>query len=144
MDEVKKQVPFKWELGEETVSLEIGQYAYGERLYIGITSHTEDGPEPFADMTVNIPAYSLEPNEAFISGDISNDLLRFIKENKLGKVLPYKVRSGYGQYAVVAFDLEKLKEFDPKGVSEFKKAWNIPEKAPVKKPAKKKSKGLER
>lgn len=138
MDEVKK-VPFKWEFGEETVSLHIGQYAYGDRLYIGMTCHSEDGPEPFADMTVNIPAYSLEPNEAFISGDISKDLLRFIKENKLGKVLPYTVRSGYGQYAVVAFDLDKLKKFDPKGVSEFKKAWNIPEK-----PAKKKSRGMER
>lgn len=143
MDEVKK-VPFKWELGEETISLEVGQYAYDNRLYIGITGHKEDGPHSFADMTVNIPAYSLEPNEAFISGDISRDLLRFIKENKLGKVLPYKVRSEYGQYSVVAFDLEKLKEFDPKGVAEFKKEWNIPEKAPAKKPVKKKSKGMER
>lgn len=143
MDEVKK-VPFKWEFGEETVSLHIGQYAYGERLYIGMTCYGEDGPEPFADMTVNIPAYSVEPNEAFICGDISNDLLRFIKENKLGKVLPYKVRSGYGQYAAVAFDLEKLKEFDPVGVSEFKRTWNIPEKKPEKKPAKKKNRGMER
>ena len=43
-------------------------------------------------------------------------LLRFIKENKLGKVLPYQVQSGYGKYSAVAFDLEKLKAFDPKGV----------------------------
>jgi len=27
-------------------------------------------------------------------------LLRFIKENKLGKVLPYQVRSGYGHLIV--------------------------------------------
>ena len=69
---------------------------------------------------------------------------RFIKENKLGKVLPYTVRSGYAQYAAVAFDLEKLKEFDPVGVSEFKRTWNIPEKKPEKKPAKKKNRGMER
>ena len=49
-----------------------------------------DGAEAFADMTVNLPGYSLDPGEAFISGDISKDLLRFIKENKLGKVLPYQ------------------------------------------------------
>lgn len=139
MDETKK-VPFKWELGEEIVSLEVGSYAYGDRLYIGMTCHGEDGPEPFADMTVNITAYSLEPNEAFISGDISKDLLRFIKENKLGKVLPYTVQSGYGRYAVVAFDLDKLKEFDPKGIDEFKRNHNILEK----KPAKKKNRGMER
>ena len=59
--------------------------------------------------------------------------MQFIKENKLGKVLPYQVKSGYGKYSVVAFDLEKLKAFDPKGVAEFKKEWNLPDKKPVKK-----------
>ena len=107
---------------------------------IGMITHTEDGAEPFADMTVNLSGYSLDPGEAFISGDISKDLLRFIKENKLGKVLPYQVQSGYGKYSAVAFDLEKLKAFDPKGVAEFRKEWNLPDKKPVKK----KSRGMER
>ena len=85
----EKKVPFKWEYGEETISLQLGMYANNQRLYIGMITHTEDGAEAFADMTVNLPGYSLDPGEAFISGDISKDLLRFIKENKLGKVLPY-------------------------------------------------------
>ena len=100
----EKKVPFKWEYGEETISLQLGMYANNQRLYIGMITHTEDGAEPFADMTVNLPGYSLDPGEAFISGDISKDLLRFIKENKLGKVLPYQVQSGYGKYSAVAFD----------------------------------------
>lgn len=129
----EKKVPFKWEYGEETISLQLGMYANNQRLYIGMITHTEDGAEPFADMTVNLPGYSLDPGEAFISGDISKDLLRFIKENKLGKVLPYQVQSGYGKYSAVAFDLEKLKAFDPKGVAEFRKEWNLPDKKPVKK-----------
>ena len=107
---------------------------------IGMITHTEDGAEAFADMTVNLPGYSLDPGEAFISGDISKDLLRFIKENKLGKVLPYQVQSGYGKYSAVAFDLEKLKAFDPKGVAEFREEWNLPDKKPVKK----KNRGMER
>ena len=116
----KRKYPFKWEYGEETISLQLGMYANNQRLYIGMITHKqEDGAEPFADMTVNLPGYSLDPGEAFISGDISKDLLRFIKENKLGKVLPYQVQSGYGKYSAVAFDLEKLKAFDPKGVAEF-------------------------
>ena len=41
---------------------------------------------------------------------------------------------------LVAFDLEKLKAFDPKGVAEFRKEWNLPDKKPVKK----KSRGMER
>ena len=119
----EKKVPFKWEYGEETISLQLGMYANNQRLYIGMITHTEDGAEAFADMTVNLPGYSLDPGEAFISGDISKDLLRFIKENKLGKVLPYQVQSGYGKYSAVAFDLEKLKAFDPKGVAEFREEW---------------------
>ena len=142
MENEPKKVPFKWEFGDEIVSLHVNSYAYGGGLYIGMTNYGEDGAEPFADMTVNIPAYSLEPHEAIISGDISKDLLQFIKDNKLGKKLPYEVKSGYGKYAVVAFDLDKLKEFDPKGVEEFKKLHDIPEKKPIKK--KQKSKGVER
>ena len=52
----------------------------------------------------------------------------------------YQVQSGYGKYSAVAFDLEKLKAFDPKGVAEFRKEWNLPDKKPVKK----KSRGMER
>ena len=78
----EKKVPFKWEYGEETISLQLGMYANNQRLYIGMITHTEDGAEAFADMTVNLPGYSLDPGEAFISGDISKDLLRFFKENK--------------------------------------------------------------
>ena len=142
MENEPKKVPFKWQFGEETISLHVNRYQYGDRLYIGMIDHGEDGPEPFADMTVNIPQYSLEPNEAFINGDISKDALNFIKENKLGKVLPYTVQSGYGRYAVVAFDFDKLKDFDPKGVAEFKAAHGIPEKEPVKR--KQKNREMER
>lgn len=133
MNELLKKLPFKWEFDEEMVSLEVNSYSYGDRLYIGMTSYGEDGPEPFADVTVNIPEYPLKVNEAFICGDFSKDLLNFIKENKLGKVLPYTVPSGYDMYAVVSFDLDRLAEFDPAGVAAFKKSHDIPEKTPKKK-----------
>ena len=44
----EKKVPFKWEYGEETISLQLGMYANNQRLYIGMITHTEDGAEPFA------------------------------------------------------------------------------------------------
>ena len=53
----EKKVPFKWEYGEETISLQLGMYANNQRLYIGMITHTEDGAEPFADMTVNLRAF---------------------------------------------------------------------------------------
>lgn len=135
MNEEPKKTTFDWEFGQEIVSLHVGSYAYGDRLYIGMMSYGEDGPEPFADMTVNLPAYSLEVNEGFICGDISKDLLKFIKKSKLGKVLPYTVKSGYGQYAAVAFDLNRLRKFDPKGVAEFEQLHGIETKEPKHKKA---------
>ena len=39
----EKKVPFKWEYGEETISLQLGTYANNQRLYIGMITHTEDG-----------------------------------------------------------------------------------------------------
>ena len=121
MNEGPKKVVFSRESGQETVSLEVGCYIYGKRLFIRMISHDEDGTEPFADMTVNIPEYPLAMNEAFINGDISEELLTFICTNGLGKKLPYTVQSGYRRYAAVAFDLDRLKEFDPEGVAKFMK-----------------------
>ncbi len=54
----KKKVPFKWEYGEETISLQLGMYANNQRLYIGMITHTEDGAEAFA-------IYDGEPTRIF-------------------------------------------------------------------------------
>ena len=35
----EKKVPFKWEFGEETISLQLGMYANNQRLYIGMITH---------------------------------------------------------------------------------------------------------
>ena len=114
-----KTIPFKWAHGEEMVSLEVSRYN-NNRLYVGMMSYKSCYPELFADITVNIVEYPLEPNEAFINGDISQDVINLIEENELGELLPYTVQSGYGKYNVVAFDLDKLAEFDPEGIAEFK------------------------
>ena len=38
----EKKVPFKWEFGEETISLQLGMYANNQRLYIGMITQTTD------------------------------------------------------------------------------------------------------
>lgn len=48
----EKKVPFKWEYGEETISLQLGMYANNQRLYIGMITHTPKGkPEGDHSMT---------------------------------------------------------------------------------------------
>lgn len=119
MQNERKKVEFEWEFGEELVTLAVGRYHYSGGLAILIYHYEEDEMELFGDMTINIPGASLAYNEAFIHGDLSKDLLRFIKKQKLGTVQPYTVKSGYGTYSVVAFDMEKLRPFDPEGVEQF-------------------------
>lgn len=119
-------LPFHWEFGEEEITLQVTSYAYGEGLAI-LMYHEEEGElELFGDLTVNLPGgYSLEPGEAFISGDFTKEKLAFIRENRLGKVLPETVRSGYASYTLVAFDFEKLAWCDREGVAEFCRNWGI-------------------
>lgn len=43
---VKQKIRFKWEFGDEMVSLHVNQYAYGGRLHIGMINYGEDGRNP--------------------------------------------------------------------------------------------------
>ena len=43
-------------------------------------THTEDGAEAFADMTVNLPGYSLDPGDCLLyTSKVKNHLLRIGK-----------------------------------------------------------------
>lgn len=120
MDEIKT-LGFDWQYGHEEMAVRVASYANNGCLYIGLYNKTEDGLESFGDLTVNLPVsgmFSMEPNEAYISDFASRDKLAFIKKHKLGVVLPERGFSGYCSYAKVAFDMERLKEFDPRGVEE--------------------------
>lgn len=120
MDEMKT-LPFDWEFGQEEVALVVSSYADNGSLYVGLYCKEEDGFEPFGDLTVNLRENNLKgrSNAAFIDHDFSRDKLRFIKLHKLGTVLPEKGYSGFCEFSRVAFDLERLKEFDREGVERY-------------------------
>lgn len=77
--------------------------------------------EPYAFLTVNLPEVPLQANEAFIKDfDENAGLLDFVLKNKLGKVLPgQEGRFGFCTYPRIAFDMEKLREFDPEGTEKY-------------------------
>ena len=85
----RKTLPFPWEYGQEEITLKVSSYAYGNGLAILMYCQEEGELELFDDLTVNLPGgYSLEPQEAFISGDFTKDKLAFIEKNRLGNRLP--------------------------------------------------------
>lgn len=123
MDEKKGILDYNWEFGKEKVRLSIDASAYGGGIFIGLESCDENGVwEDFADLTVNLPHEYTEPDEAFINDFGSKDKIRFIKENKIGRIMRAKGHSGYCTYAKVAFDLNRLKELDPEGMERFYQA----------------------
>lgn len=121
----EKTLGYDWEFGHEEIILKVGDYYYGHELAILMYTKEDGELDLFSDLTVNLSYYSLEPNEAFISGDLSNDKLKFIRQHKLGKVLPERGQSGYCTYAEVAFDLDRLAEFDKEGVERFREKHGI-------------------
>lgn len=106
-----KVVPFRC-MGEVTmISLRVGRYEKGKHL--AIEMFDSDGI-PFARVTINIPDFPLKNNEAFIDNTmITDDILAFIREQRLGEV---RSVSGIG-YKIVAFDMNRLAEFDSDGVT---------------------------
>ena len=147
MDEIKT-LGFDWEFGHEELALEVSSYANNGCLYSGLHNKTEEGFDQFGNLTVNLPMSSMippEPNEAYIDHFLSKENLRFIKKHKLGVVLPEIGFSGYCAYAKVAFDMERLREFDPKGVEGYlqrRKEHDAPKKET--KPKKRKHEQKER
>ena len=112
----RKQLSFAC-LGKTTmVMLRVGYYQNG-RIAIELLQEGLYGLEPFAHMTVNLPIDApMESNEAFINTSlIGDDILTFIRDNSLGKELTIP----YGNYKAVAFDLKRLYEYDPDGVTKF-------------------------
>lgn len=115
-----KTADFQWDYGKEKLAFRIDRYMINQNLYVELYHKDEGEWEPFADLTVNLPGYCLEPGTACISGDFSKEKVQFIQENGLGTLLPWKARSGMGQYAVVEFNLDKLEEFDRAGMTAFR------------------------
>lgn len=81
--------------------------------------------DSFGELTHNLPFSNLEVNEALISDFSTESKLKFIKDHKLGKILPDPISSGYDFYHLVIFDLDRLAEFDPKGIEELRKVNGI-------------------
>ena len=85
--DTNKTLGYDWEYGHEEVAIRVSSYRNNGNLYVGLCHREEGEWEDFGDVTINLPFSFLEPNEAYITGDFTKDMIRFIKAHKLGKVL---------------------------------------------------------
>lgn len=85
---------------------------------LAITAYTDE--EPYGDITVNLPGMFLWDNSGFINSNTKDSGLEK-KLFSLGIIeeLINRVQYNYGKYDQVSFNMEKLKEYDSKGVEEY-------------------------
>lgn len=120
--EERKTLSYDWEFGQEELLIEVNSYANNKSLYIGLYHMEEGYPELFGDLTVNLPCGDVKVNEAYIDDFCVKSKLQFIKQHKLGRTV--SSRADY-RYNKVAFDLDRLAEFDKQGVEEYRRMHGI-------------------
>lgn len=115
-----KSVPFQGPFGEYELTATVCSYATNGRLAVDLLCKEEDFWIPYAFLTVNLPEEPLQVNEAFIKDfDEGTGLLDFVLKNKLGTLCPEQGHSGFCTYSKIAFDMDKLREFDPEGTEKY-------------------------
>lgn len=96
----------------EKLYLTVGRYRNNETLYLGLIN---DLGENFSDITVNISDNKLNDNIAYLSNDMSKELKDFLREKDLISEPVLFINHNLGEYEMVYVDLNKVKEYDPKG-----------------------------
>lgn len=104
----------------------------GEKLFLKVNSYMNNGrmaiiaytdEELYGDITINLPYSYLENDkEGFIEPYTKMSGLenRLIKLGIIEKVID-NTKYNYGEYDRVRFNLEKLKEYDPEGVTQYER-----------------------
>ena len=106
--------------------IEVGSYMYGGGLYLALYDLNEDGLEPFADLTVNLPEYPTKENCAFVDENNFGQGPNLIKQFHLGEPTGRIGKSGYCTYREYRFDMDEIKKYcmNPNEIKSTEKSKN--------------------
>ena len=112
---MEKTLNLQSQYGEEIkVSLEINTYLNNGCMYIGLVEQGEY-PEPYGDLTVNlmgkVPDYC-----GYVDLNNMPELEKFIADNELGEFTGLMKRSGFCEYPLYLFNVDRLRELCPDGM----------------------------
>ena len=121
MDEKeRKTLKFK----ENNLSIQVTQYQSNGNL--AILAYTDE--ELYGDITINLPGYSIDEDEGIINAITKDSGLeqKLIDEGIIKEIIT-TVNYNMGKYDFVVFDMEKLKEYDPKGMEKYQQTLEYEE-----------------
>lgn len=109
------------------VKLEINNYMNNNGLYLGLMGREEDDFEPYGDISVNLgtkaPDYC-----AYVDLNNIPELEKFIEENDLGEFTGLTQRSGFCEYPLYMFNVDKLRELCPDEMATYEANIGIAKK----------------
>lgn len=112
----RKTLKFK----NNNLFIEVTQYQSNGNL--AILAYTEE--ELYGDITINLPGFSIYEDEGIINAITKDSGLekKLIREGIIKEVIT-TVKYNMGKYDLVAFDMEKLKEYDPEGIEKYQQSF---------------------
>lgn len=117
--------------GDSKIQLEIQQYANNGRLAISMTTNEDEFPEPYGSLTVNIDAAAPDYCAYLDINNLSN-AEKFVTENGLGEFTGITARSGYCEFPLYMFNVNKLRELCPGQMDAYEKSIGAGSKKPEK------------
>lgn len=105
-----KELKFVFLDEEESVQFVTDSYLFSyDNLFIQAVSPV-DG-EPWADITINLPGIMTEEGEAFVSGDVSRELISAMVEANIMELTDIVRHQGMTSYTLAKFNREVLAEY---------------------------------
>ena len=119
MDNEKKQVTYNSSItGETQVTFDIQQYMNNRAMFIGLMCNEDGYEEPFGDVTVNLSVAA--PNYCgYLNVNDMPDIEKFITDNDIGEFTGFTQRSGFCEYPLYLFNVDKLRELCPDGMDKY-------------------------
>ena len=115
--------------GKTEVELSLAQYANNGRLYLVLSNYRDGDLEPFADVTVNIDA-PVPDYCGYLDTNNLSKVEKFVTENDLGEFTGIMGQSGYCQYPLYLFNVDKLRELFPSEMEVYERSIGVVREEP--------------
>lgn len=93
------------------VEVIVGKYVHDQTTYMQLMAHDKGRIEPFARVTMNLNHPTLLEEHAYIDTNSNGEeIIDWLKENKLITGVIGKRQSGWVTYPLVEFNMERLRE----------------------------------
>lgn len=116
---MSKKMKYESKWGDETVELTMSQYAGSGNLFLELINTEGEYPEPYGNITVNlgeVPKYC-----GYIDTNNMPEIEKFIADNDLGDFTGLTLQSGFCEYPLYVFNVDKLRVLCPEQMEKYEK-----------------------